>query len=332
MLNFFQSVMNPEWYHGHTHSAPFFESWTYKLVTANQDAVYAIIPGVFMNVGGSNNHAYVQVLDGISGESTYFRMGSFEAEPNGFDLRMDQCSFSADALSLHIDNDFGTAQGELSFGSLRPWPTTLFSPGAMGKTGWLPNMKYRHSVLSFDHVIDGELTLNGKTVDFSGGRGYLKNEWGVTYPKASVWMQCNNFDTPDTSLSAVAYLAPTPFDSEFAAFSVGLWHDNQLFTFGNYNGAKVARFDVTDSSVDWVLYTNKHELTIKATRPDTGLITVAGSDDMDREVGLSLQAQYEFQVNALDGVRNMPLFSGKGTLGALQIDQLAALIKRLPTE
>ncbi|MCB9459599.1 MAG: hypothetical protein H6670_08110 [Anaerolineaceae bacterium] len=332
MLNFFQSVMNPEWYHGHTHSAPFFESWTYKLVSAEQDAVLAIIPGVFMDVTGKNNHAFVQVFDGLSGQTTYFRMGSFVAEQNAFDLRMDKCQFGPNGFSLNIDNEFGSVQGEVTFGELQPWPVKLTSPGTMGRTGWLPNMEYRHSVLSFDHVINGELTINGKTIDFSGGRGYLKNDWGIAYPQGSIWMQCNHFETPGTALSGMAYIVPTPFDGEFAAFSIGLLHDNQLFAFGNYNGAKIGKLEITDDGIEWLLYNNTHELSIKASRPATGLITVANREDMDRQIAQTLKAEYEVTLNALDGVRRLPLFAGQGQMGALEIDQLDALLKRLPIE
>ncbi len=43
------------------------------------------------------------------------------------------------------------------------------------------------------------LTINGEPMDLTGGRGYIEKDWGTSFPSAWIWMQCNTFDTPDTS-------------------------------------------------------------------------------------------------------------------------------------
>jgi tocopherol cyclase len=60
--------------------------------------------------------------------------------------------------------------GEIHLGSLNPWPVTWLSPGIMGWYAWVPRMEIYHGVLSFSHSMQGTLTINGKIMNFSGGR------------------------------------------------------------------------------------------------------------------------------------------------------------------
>ena len=68
-----RSIWTPAVYHGHGKSAPYFEGWYYKLVDASTQHRYAVIPGIFKHADPAESHAFVQVLDGVSGESYYVR-------------------------------------------------------------------------------------------------------------------------------------------------------------------------------------------------------------------------------------------------------------------
>ena len=73
MIRFLRSTLHPAAYHGHGKKPPFFEGWYYKIVDALGEHSYAIIPGVFLSDDPERNHAFVQVLDGTTGSSTYHR-------------------------------------------------------------------------------------------------------------------------------------------------------------------------------------------------------------------------------------------------------------------
>jgi len=77
-------------YHGHGKEPPFFEGWYYKLVSTTGEHRYAIIPGVFLSRDPDRHHAFVQVLDGASGRSTYHRYPSdaFWAAEGELNLRI----------------------------------------------------------------------------------------------------------------------------------------------------------------------------------------------------------------------------------------------------
>lgn len=44
----------------------------------------------------------------------------------------------------------------------------------MGPFAFVPFMECYHGIVSMDHIIQGELEIDGATVDFSNGRGYME--------------------------------------------------------------------------------------------------------------------------------------------------------------
>ncbi|HTP08688.1 MAG TPA: hypothetical protein VMP08_10580, partial [Anaerolineae bacterium] len=171
MLTKLRASWQPAMYHGHGKSSNFFEGWYFKLVDAAEQHVHAIIPGVFLGKDRSTSHAFVQVLDGLSGRSTYHRypLERFAASDREFDVCVGSNHFRTDCLSLDIADTDQTLRGELKFDSIIPWPVTFTSPGIMGPYAFAPFMECYHGVLSFDHAVRGTLVMNGATIHFDGG-------------------------------------------------------------------------------------------------------------------------------------------------------------------
>jgi succinate dehydrogenase/fumarate reductase flavoprotein subunit len=48
--------------------------------------------------------------------------------------------------------------------------------GTMGWYAFVPAMECYHGVLSFDHLLEGGLELNGQYIDYTGGRGYIEKD------------------------------------------------------------------------------------------------------------------------------------------------------------
>jgi tocopherol cyclase len=210
MTGFLRTVLDPAGYHGHRKRPPFFEGWYFKLVDASEQHRYAVIPGVFLSDEPDRHHAFVQVLDGRTGLSTYHRYPAeqFWAADGEFELRIGPNHFTAERLSLDIQAPEFVTSGQLGFRSLTPWPVTLTSPGIMGWYAWVPFMECYHGVVSLDHVIEGSLHVNSQQIDFSGGQGYIEKDWGQAFPSAWVWFQTNHFAQPGTSLTASVAIIP----------------------------------------------------------------------------------------------------------------------------
>jgi hypothetical protein len=319
-VNALRKGLHPELYHGHGRKPPFFEGWYYKLVDAHENRRYAIIPGIFLSDEPGGAHAFVQVLDGVSGRATYheYRVEEFSAAPDRLLVRIGPSEFTEKSLSLDIDSDELTIRGEVHFEGLTPWPVTLASPGIMGWYGWVPFMECNHGVLSLDHGLRGVLDIDGQTVDWQGGRGYIEKDWGAAFPAAWVWMQTNHFDAPRTSLTASLAIIPWLFRS-FRGHIMGLWHNGQLYRFATYTGARVDRFAITDEAVDVSVHDDQHRLELRATRASAGLLRGPSTSDMGRRVPETLSAQVEVRLSEVGKATSVTLFHGTGRCAGLEV-------------
>jgi tocopherol cyclase len=317
LTQWIDATLHPEWYHGHHKRPPFFEGWYFKMVSPDERIRYAVIPGIFLSDDPDKHHAFVQVFDGVSGHATYhtYPPELFDAAKGRFEVRIGPNRFSARAIELDIDDDLRTVRGRLEFGQGMAWPVSLTSPGVMGWFGWVPVMECYHGVLSFDHSVTGSLTVNGQTLDFMNGRGYIEKDWGKSFPAGWVWMQTNHFDEPGVSFTAS--IAVTPFmGSWFPGFLAGL-HNDTFYSFATYTGARVEKLEVTDDHVLWVIADNAHRLEIFATRAETSLLPGPDRVEMGKRVPETLKATIE--VRLTDWAERREIFSGTGRCAGLEV-------------
>jgi len=309
-----KSTLTPGTYHGLNKKPPFFEGWYYKLVSADERHKIAIIPGVIL---GQDAHAFVQVLDGVDGSTAYhtFPFEYFQPDFPRFDFKIGENRFNGSRLLLDISRPEGQISGEVQFGPLNPWPVTLLSPGIMGWYAWVPRMECYHGVLSFDHTLRGALTLNGKTMDFSGGRGYIEKDWGQAFPSAWVWFQSNHFAGASACITASVAIIPWGGHA-FRGFIVGFWMEDKLYRFATYTGARIESLRILDDHVDWVLRNNQYRLHLTAHRVQGGLLRGPTRLDMGKRVMETLNATIQVRLETLQGVT---LFDGPGTHAGLEV-------------
>jgi hypothetical protein len=314
------NVLHPERYHGHKKKPPFFEGWYYKLVDASGQHRYAVIPGIFLSRDADQHHAFIQVLNGVTGTATYHRYPaeSFAAARDAFDIRVGNSRFTAQSLSLDIQSEGETIQGQVHLEGLTPWPVTLASPGIMGWYSWVPFMECYHGVPSLDHGLRGQLTVNGHEIDWTGGRGYVEKDWGMSFPAAWVWTQSNHFAQPGTSLTASVAIIPWLFRS-FRGMIVGLWHHGQLYRFATYTGAEIKHLAITDERVHWVIQDRKHRLEIQAARVQGVPLRGPSRADMGVRVPETLDATIDVRLVELRNKTSALVFEGQGQYAGLEV-------------
>jgi tocopherol cyclase len=309
-----RTMLTPGTYHGLNKKPPFFEGWYYKLVSADEQHKIAIIPGVIL---GQDAHAFVQVLEGVSGTAAYhkFPFEQFSATPPHFAITIGENRFDGNGLSLNIDRPEGRIAGDVQLGSLSPWPVTLISPGIMGWYAWVPGMECYHGVLSFDHALQGSIKLNGKSMDFTGGRGYIEKDWGQSFPAAWVWFQSNHFRNASACITASVAIIPWRRRS-FRGFIAGFWLEGELHRFATYNGAKIESLHIHDDHVDWVLRNRRSRLCLTARRVQGGLLRGPTRLDMGQRVLETLNATVEVRLETLQGAT---VFEGIGAHTGLEV-------------
>jgi tocopherol cyclase len=330
MPNLIYTILHPSMYHGHRAKPPFFEGWYYKLVDESESRRFAIIPGVIL---GKDAHAFIQILDGVTGGTEYHRypIDAFEASQSGFHLRIGENEFTRDYITLDIDRygasiespvdhsrslvDLKRISGSLRFKGVTPWPVSLSSPGIMGWYAWMPFMECYHGVVSLDHSIHGTLSFGDENIDFTNGRGYIEKDWGQSFPEAWVWFQSNHFQAEGTCLTASVATIPW-LGSAFRGFIIGLWHNKKLYRFATYNRARVESLEIYPDRVEWVIKRKDLRLSLMARRTQGGLIKGPTRLEMDKRVVETLNAQVETRLIRASGE---VLFEGTGLHAGLEV-------------
>ncbi|MFU8840154.1 MAG: tocopherol cyclase family protein [Nitriliruptoraceae bacterium] len=310
-------LLHPERYHGRRRRPPFFEGWYFKLVDASGTSRYAVIPGIFLSEDPAEQHAFIQLLDGTTGEASYHRYpaDAFRAADDRFEVELAGSRFSLAGLRLDIDDDQRRVTGDVRLGTHVPWPVRVWSPGVMGPYAYIPRMECNHGVLSFDHRVDGHLTIDGTTIDLDDGRGYLEKDWGAAFPAGYVWMQSNHFATRGTSV--VASIAIVPWlRSAFPGFLVGLRHDGVLHRFATYTGARTEALRLTDDHIDWTIVDRRARLRIRAHRASAGLLLGPTRQRMESRVGETMLAEIEVR---LEDRRTRTVLEGTGRHAGLEV-------------
>jgi tocopherol cyclase len=319
VLTNLRAIWRPAMYHGQGKRSNFFEGWYFKFVDAAEQHVHALIPGVFLGKDRSASHAFVQVLDGLSGHSTYHRylLDQLAVPDREFDLRVGPNHFRLDSISIDIADSDRTLRGELKFDGITPWPVTLMSPGIMGPYAFAPFMECYHGVLGFDHAVRGSLLMNGETVTFDGGRGYIEKDWGQAFPQAWIWGQSNHFEQPGTSISISVATVPW-LGKSFRGFILGLWHNRQLYRFTKYNGSKITGLRLTDTHVILHTVNRTHRLELEAARSEGGLLHAPYRSAMLQRVTESLTAT--IAVKLIELKSEQVIFEGIGRHAGLEIN------------
>jgi len=253
----------------------------------------------------------------VAGSTAYvsFPMAEFRADKQRFEVQIGENHFDEKHISLALNSTEVQLTGEVRMGSLNPWPVSLFSPGIMGWFAWVPRMECYHGVLSFTHGLQGTLTLNGKVMDFSGGKGYIEKDWGQAFPSAWVWFQSNHFAGASACITASVAVIPWGGRS-FRGFIVGFWLEGRLHRFATYSGAHINRLQIFDDHVDWVLRNQEHRLFLKATRVEGGLLRGPTRQDMGQRVMETLNATVQVRLETL---RGQVLFEGLGEHTGLEV-------------
>lgn len=291
-------VMHPGVYHGRGVNHGFFEGWYIKLVSLDLSQRWAIIPGIFKGLRDQDDkagdEAFVQILDGVSGRSWYHRfdVADFDASSRAFDVRVGANRFTSSGVHLETEQ----LSGDISYlTELDPWPVTLRAPGIMGWYGHVPFMECFHGVLSFGHALQGSLSVEGSTLDFTRGRGYIEKDWGKAFPQGYIWLASNHIDSaPDASLIGSVAIIPW-LGKAFRGFVVGLKHGGKLYRWTTYNKSEQLALEITDTHVNWALAGPDGLLEITAERARGGLLKAPLRHAMLERVEETLDAQVELK-------------------------------------
>ena len=313
-------IFHPEIFQGSLKNNNYFEGWYFKHVSADTGNAFAIIAGISLS---DDSHSFIQYIDGNTGKTSYFRysLSEFIVNRREFEVRIGRSAFSEKAISLDLSNDEFRIMGEIRNLNTSPLPKKILNPGIMGWYSFVPTMECNHGVVSTGHSLEGQITVNGQVSDYSGGKGYIEKDWGISFPESWLWMQCNNFGTDNVSV--MMSIAKIPWRrSFFIGFISFININDRTKILASYNGAEVVKLCRLDSNNTQVIISQgslalsaviakKGAGTLKA--PLMGLMNNVIKESINSGVFLELK----------DG--NELLFSGNGVrVGYEETDRIFA--------
>ncbi len=187
---------------------------------------------VALIVGASSDHAFIQVLTDTASYNIPYPLAQYRKAEG---IRLGASSFSEKGLDVCIAHDDLSVHGKIAYAQLTPLQSDI-----MGIFRFLP-MECRHSILSLHHRLVGALTINGETIDFTGGIGYIEGDSGTSFPQRYTWLHCNDFPEKCCVVAAIADI-PFLWRCFTGCICVVYWQGRE-YRFATYLGVKILRCD-----------------------------------------------------------------------------------------
>jgi tocopherol cyclase len=293
----------------------YFEGWYYKQVTADLSRVWSIIPGI--SLSGKERHAFIQFIDGISGETLWFEypLSSFAFDRKEMKIHVGESWFTQDSIHLNVRQNGQKIEGNLEFFRSVRYPSKFYSPGIMGWYSFVPFMECKHGIVSVTHQLKGTLSQNGQPVDFSGGRGYIEKDWGISFPESWIWIHCNHFrnDTASFTFS----VAKIPWLGSFFIGHICFLHiDGRFYTFATYNGTRIRHLSYNDNLLVIVAENRRYQIEISVTPNISGHLKAPVQGKMSRIIKESIDSRVTLKLQDKNG---HILFEETGTRAGFEL-------------
>lgn len=294
----------------------YFEGWYFKEVSGAGDVVVSFIPGYSTLEG--ERHAFIQYILVKNGEikSGYLRypLSDFKYNDAPFRVEIGTNIFGVDGFTVDMEDEGFVIKGHVAFGEFLGIGKNIYEPNIMGPFAYIPNMECNHGVISLGHDLNGTLSIADDVVVFDGGRGYLEKDWGRSFPKKYIWLQCNSFKSGNSLFLSIADIPFLGF--EFSGF-IGIFHDGvKEYRFGSYHGGGYRVVSLCDNVLEVELWRGQFRLFVKVTTigADKLIAPVAGSMSLVIKEAVSAIVEYSF-INKRTG----EVIEEKGSPGSFEV-------------
>lgn len=266
------------------------------MVSADNNSIMSIIPGISLSEDGTEQQAFIQFIDGKTAKTDFysFPIEDFHFSTEKFAVRIGENYFSEDSLVLNIQNDSTSISGKVTMSD----QTYLCEKRKKGIMGWyrsVPFMQCYHGVVSLNHNLKGSVSKSGTSYDFSGGLGYIEKDWGKSMPSAWIWIQTNNFSTENSSL--MLSVANIPWlGSSFNGFLGFFLMDGEVHRFATYTKAKLELNSTSSDTLKITIRNKDFTYQIETYRSNSGQLLAPVAGSMERRISESVDAKLTLTV------------------------------------
>jgi hypothetical protein len=310
-------LYNPEAFQGNLKKKHYFEGWYFKQVTNDLSCTFSVIPGV--SLAGNDSHAFIQIINGSTGSSDYTRypLDDFRWDKSRQLLIVGSSTFSRRGISLNIRSKSIILTGQIDFENIIKYPVSILSPGIMGWYSFVPFMECKHGIVSVNHDLNGEISIDGDIINFNNGKGYIEKDWGVSFPEAWIWIQSNNFNEHDTSFSLS--IAKIPWMGKFFIGFIAFLHlSKKFYLFSTYKRSVILKVDHKDDRIEITLKNNNYILRVSVIKKSFGDLRAPVSGEMTRKIKESIDSEVHLQLS--DRNNNLE-YEGIGKSVGLEIEE-----------
>jgi tocopherol cyclase len=307
--------LHPEIFQGDLKNKNYFEGWYFKHVSDDLEHVYSFIPGVSLN--SRDPHAFIQVINGITGSTQYitYPLDQFTSDTKSLRLKIGDSVFTDKYIDLNIHHEKINLTAHIDYSNIVKYPRNILSPGIMGWYSFVPYMECKHGIISVNHDLKGEITIDGKSVDLDNGKGYIEKDWGTSFPEAWIWIQSNNFTESGTSFNFSVAKIPW-LGRFFVGFIAFLYLKGRFFLFSTYNKSKITQIDHDISSITISMKNNNSVLRVKVVKNSFGELRAPDSGDMSRRIKESIDSTVDLTLH--DSAGNL-IYEDSGKRAGLEI-------------
>lgn len=275
-------------FHGTGKRHSFFEGWYLKHQT--EDVTISFIPAFHMSSNGIPGVS-IQILTPDYSGSVPFGAEQFQVNQERFSIQIEKNHFSSTGLSVDMTLDDFYVRGSLTYEELTP-----LSSDIMGPFSHIPFLQCNHGVVSMSHTLIGTLDINGKTIDFLGGRGYIEKDWGSSFPQSYLWTQASFLSPNGYPCSVMLSVAHIPIlGTHFTGCICAVWYEGVEYRLATYHLAKITEY--SRSAV--TLEQGKLRFQAKLLNADSRPLSAPAKGSMTRTIyeSASCPVQYQFTVD-----------------------------------
>ena len=159
--------------------------------------------------------------------------------------------------------------------------------------------------------------MNGDTINFDLGSGYIEKDWGVRFPSSYIWLQCNHFNQENISL--MVSIANIPWiRGSFRGFLIGMYFQNKLYRFTTYTHARIEFIKNSEQDIHIVVTDRKSRMEICATKTAGGVLYGPTDNGFGLNTQETLDSTVSIKFVTLKNRRT--IFEGIGRPAALEIN------------
>ncbi|MGH4117764.1 tocopherol cyclase family protein [Clostridium sp.] len=283
-------IIHPLLFQGNNKSKEYFEGWYYKQVSKDEKSVISLIPGI--SLFNNDVHSFVQYIfvsldmnnrKTIRTGYVKYSVKDFKYNNSPFMLKVGDNIFTESMISINIIDTDIHIEGTLEFGSFTPIKKSILCPNIMGHFAYIPKMECYHGIVSMNHLVNGVLRINDEEIDLRCGSGYVEKDWGTSFPKKYIWIQCNNFKKKGTSI--FCSIAHIPFmGKSFLGYISNLVINGMESRFATYNSSQLKIESITNEKIFLLLENSKEKLIIEANLKDPGELIAPHQGKMQKKI------------------------------------------------